>query len=279
MGRTETKSPTRNGSSDSVYELFILALTAFSLLMVAAYVLVPLTAATKQALLWLDLPISLIFLADAFRSLRRAASKGAYLKWGWLDFLGSIPLILPLRFLRLRRLVQALRALRGQSLRKTSQDLDRNRAKSAALFMLFLALVVLTAATIAVLEFESRALEANILTGHDALWWSIVTMSTVGYGDFYPGTAGGRLAALALMTVGIGIYGVLASYLANFFLPHNSEDDGAPDLGSIQAQLDAVNTQLDAIQALLADRPPPHPGSPGPAPAAMERGDQQRRRR
>jgi voltage-gated potassium channel len=269
MDETKATEPAVREPSDSVYELFILALTVFSLLMVAADFLLPLNKATKQALLWLDVPISLIFLADAFRSLRHASDRRAWLKWGWLDFLGSIPLILPLRLARLRRLAEAWRTLRSQPSRKLIADLDRNRAQSAALFIVFLAIVVLTTATINVLYFESKAPEANIQSGHDALWWSIVTMSTVGYGDFFPSTAGGRLAALTLMTVGIGIYGVLTSYLAQFFLPRSPDDESAPDLASVQAQLDAVNAQLDAIQALLADRPPPHPGSPGPAPGKV----------
>lgn len=92
--------------------------------------------------------------------------------------------------------------------------------------------MVLTVATAAVLEFESEVPEANIRSGHDAIWWSIVTMATVGYGDSYPITTGGRIAAVALMTVGIGIYGMLASYLAHLFLPKAPDDDGSPDLAA-----------------------------------------------
>ena len=97
--------------------------------MVGAYFLLSLTEATRQALLWIDLPISLIFLADSFRSLRRAPDRRAYLKWGWLDFLGSIPLILPLRLARLRRMVQAWRTLHTQGLSQMGDDLDQNRAR------------------------------------------------------------------------------------------------------------------------------------------------------
>lgn len=262
MDQTKTTKRTRRSTSDSVYELFIAALTIFSLLMVAAYYLLPLTAATKQAVLWLDVPISLIFLADSFRCLRRAPSKRAYLKWGWLDFLGSVPLILPLRIARLGRLIRIWRTLRTQRLSTVGEDLDQNRAQAAALIMVLLALVVLTTATVAVLEFESEVPEANIRSAGDAFWWSIVTMATVGYGDFSPVTGWGRVAAVALMTVGVGIFGVLASFLANLFLPKDPDDDGAPDLASIQAGFDAVNARLDAIQAMLDDWAPP-PGDTG----------------
>jgi voltage-gated potassium channel len=253
---------------NAVYDLFILALTIFSFMVVAAYYLLPLTEAAKGALLWIDIPISLIFLADSFRSLRHASDKWAYLKkWGWLDFLGSIPLILPLRIARLGRLIRVWRTLRLRRLSQVGEDLDQNRAQGAALIMVLLAVVVLTMATVAVLEFESEVPEGNIQTRHDAFWWSIVTMATVGYGDFYPTTAGGRIAAIALMTVGVGIFGVLASYLANLFLYRVPEDDGAPDLAGIEAELAAVHARLNAIEGMLRDRAPPPAGDTSAEPS------------
>lgn len=272
MSAAKAIESTPHSTSDSFYDLFIVALTIFSLLMVAAYYLLPLTEATKQVLLWLDVPTSLIFLADSFRCLRRAPDKRAYLKWGWLDFLGSIPLILPLRIARLGRLIRAWRTLRTQRLSQVGENLDQNRAQGAALIMVLLAIVVLTTATVATLEFESEVPEANIRTGQDAFWWSIVTMATVGYGDFYPITTWGRAAAVALMTVGIGIFGVLASFLANLFLPKTPDDDGAPDpdedpdLAGIKAELAAVNARLDVIQVMLGDRAPPRSGDTGTEP-------------
>jgi len=266
MDRSKATTAARRKPSSGVYELFIVALTVFSLVMVAAYYLLPLTEATTQTLLWIDIFISLIFLADSLGSLRRAPDKRAYLRWGWLDFLGSIPLILPLRMARLGRLIRAWRTLHLRRLSQVGEDLDQNRAEGAALITVFLVIVVLTTATVAVLEFESEVPGANIRSGGDAFWWAIVTLATVGYGDYYPVTISGRIAAIALMMVGIGIFGVLASYLASLFLPSAPADDGDPnppgsgDLDEIKAELAALNTRLDAIQAKLGDGTPPHPG-------------------
>ena len=211
MGQIDTTQDTERRTGRAAYQLFILMLTLYSLVMLAVSLLAPLTAPTKQALRWLDLPISLIFLADAIGCLRRAPSKSAYLKWGWLDFLGSVPLLILLRVARLRRSVQIARTLRRRRLSQVGDDVDQNRAQAAALFTVLLALVVLTTATIVVLEFESQVPGGNIDSAGDAFWWAIVTIATVGYGDHYPVTATGRVAAVALMTVGVGILGVLAS--------------------------------------------------------------------
>ena len=263
MDQPKPQRRARRDASNGIYDLFIVALTIFSLVMVGGYYLLPLTKATEQALLWIDIPISLIFLADSFGSLRRAPDKRAFLKWGWLDFLGSLPLLLPLRIARLARLIRAWRTLRLRQLSQVGEDLDQNRAESAALITLFLAIAVLTTATVAVLEFESEVPQANIRSAGDAFWWAIVTLATVCYGDFYPVTAWGRVGAMALMTMGVGIFGVLASYLASLFLPSTQDDNGAGDLDEIKAELAALNERLESLQAMLADEGPPVPRDPG----------------
>ena len=68
------------------------------------------------------------------------------------------------------------------------------------------------------------------------------------------------------MTVGVGIFGVLASYLASLFLPTTLDDDGDPDLAEIKAELAALNRRLDAIQAVLGDEAPPRPEDAGEEP-------------
>jgi hypothetical protein len=67
------------------------------------------------------------------------------------------------------------------------------------------------------LSAEANAPKANIKTASDALWWGVVTMATVGYGDQYPVTNPGRIAGVFEMTVGVGIFSVLTSFLANWF--------------------------------------------------------------
>ena len=77
---------------------------------------------------------------------------------------------------------------------------------------------MLVSSSLAVLQFESRSPDANITTGGDALWWSAVTITTVGYGDFYPVTTLGRLAGVLVMLAGVGIIGALASILASLLV-------------------------------------------------------------
>jgi len=71
---------------------------------------------------------------------------------------------------------------------------------------------------------ERNAPDANIKTASDAIWYVIVTMSTVGYGDRYPVSNPGRELGTFIIVVGVGIFGTLTGYLANLFLEPHPED-------------------------------------------------------
>jgi voltage-gated potassium channel len=90
----------------------------------------------------------------------------------------------------------------------------------------------------------------------DAMWWSIVTFTTVGYGDYYPTTAEGRLAAVLLMVGGIALIGSLAGTLGSFFGSKDAEPDEsaepATDLtGELLAEVRLLRTELAELRAVV----------------------------
>jgi voltage-gated potassium channel len=72
----------------------------------------------------------------------------------------------------------------------------------------------------------------------DALWWAIVTSTTVGYGDLAPVSIVGRLVAVVLMIVGIGALGMITGSIATHFL-HGKQERTNPHLEHLKAMLDA----------------------------------------
>ena len=96
--------------------------------------------------------------------------------------------------------------------------------------------------SIAILLFEVEA-ESNIKTAADALWWSFVTITTVGYGDRYPVTAEGRVLAGVLMTAGIGLFGTFSGFVAAWFLKPGGDQE--------RADLDQVRDDLAEVKRLL----------------------------
>jgi voltage-gated potassium channel len=248
--------------SSNVYQIFILVLTVLSL-GTMVLLLLPLEGAVHQLLLVYDNALCVIFLADFFLSLRQAPVKRDYFigERGWLDLIGSIPTLGVFsitglfRLARLSRLARITRILRRQNEKQLVDDVIRNRGQYATAVTLLLAFIVLILSSIFVLFFESQSPSANIVTGGDALWWAIVTITTVGYGDYFPVTAGGRVIAVFVMFAGVGIIGSLAGILSSVLVPspatQSSPDDATPASATIEAELAAVRNELAAMRQAL----------------------------
>jgi voltage-gated potassium channel len=88
----------------------------------------------------------------------------------------------------------------------------------AALFACGATMLAGLSASLAVLDAERNAPDATITTFHDAAWWALTTITTVGYGDRYPLTTEGRLVAAALMVGGIALLGVVTGLVASWFV-------------------------------------------------------------
>ncbi len=254
MSEPEATRPFSNA-----YELFIFVLTILSLVVMGAFVL-PVDDATEQLLNVYDNLISVIFLFDFSRRLRRASPKRSYFigERGWLDLLGSIPSLgifkyaALFRLARLSRLARIGRLMRGKGRKALVEDVVRNRGQYAAFITLLAGMIVLVLASVFVLQFESRSPDANITTGGDSLWWGVVTITTVGYGDQYPVTALGRITGVFVMFAGVGIIGALASILASILVPPPSgagSDQGTPS--GLERELSEVRSELAALRRAI----------------------------
>jgi voltage-gated potassium channel len=223
------KAPDDRVPELSSFDLFVAALSVLSLFNIAL-VIAPMSPQANTVILVVDSVLCLIFFSDFLLRLRRAPSKRGYLirDKGWLDLVGSLPLP-GLRVARLFRLLRAGHVVRVYGWRGLMAKLDSDRAGSALYVAVFFTIVVLEFGSIWVLRAESRSENANIQTASDALWWSYTTITTVGYGDRYPVTNRGRLAGVAMMTVGVGLFSVITGYLANFFLKPRKADAKAPN--------------------------------------------------
>ena len=269
IAQAPAQAPTREHPTlvqhSSAYNIFILVLTILSLAVMVLMIL-PLDEATLQILQVYDNLICGVFLIDFTVNITRARPKRAY--WidqrGWLDLLGSIPsfggdvfrFAALLRLARLSRLARIGRLLSGKAKTALIKDIVDNRGQYAIFITLLLMLVVLTTSSVLILQFESTSPDANIQTGGDALWWAVVTITTVGYGDFYPVTALGRSVGVVVMFSGVGIIGALASILASILVPSPKEPEVDPAVAGMESELAGVRGELAALRELLSGNRP-----------------------
>lgn len=195
----------------------------------------------------IDFLACIVFLVDLCIRFRRASSKLAFLKWGWVDLVSSIPVFDFLRWGRLIRFIRIIRILRAfRSAKHLISFLYQNRAKSLVGTAALSAMVLVIFSCIAILIFESEP-DSNIKTPFDAIWWAISTITTVGYGDKYPVTVEGKLVAMVLMITGVGLFGVLTGLFARLFVDPELKKEES-DIRLLAEEIRLLREKLEQYQ-------------------------------
>lgn len=134
-----------------------------------------------------------------------APSRVKYFKSAIVDLISILP---PVRGARLLRLLRLLRVASALNLALGTTRLGAQALTILRIAVIWVAVVVISALGMYLAEFGENP---NVRTFWDALWWAIVTITTVGYGDVSPATAEGRLAAGVLMILGIAFFSFLTA--------------------------------------------------------------------
>lgn len=250
------------------YELFLVAITIIYIINLPLALWAP-TPEMSGVIHLIDTGFLVIFLGDFLYRLATAKSKSGYLmrQYGWLDLLGSLP-ISGVRLARGVRSVRTIRLLRQYGGKNMGSELRQDRAGSTLILVLFLGILVLEFGSYFILGAEVTAATANILTASDALWWSIVTIATIGYGDKYPVTNDGRIIGVFVILTGVGLFSAFTGYLANSFINRRRRRNrlGMQFNAQTDDPLDEIRQILEEQGKLLASiekrLPPLPPGAP-----------------
>jgi voltage-gated potassium channel len=193
-----------------------------------------------------------IFLVDYVANLVLAPHRWHWFRTHILDlFIVVLPILRPLRLLRLVTLLSVLHRTAGTAFRGRVVVY----AAGASVLLVFVA-------ALAVLDAERSAPGATITSFGNALWWTFVTITTVGYGDFSPVTITGRLIAVALMFGGIALLGIVTATLASWIVERvaiKEEDAQAATRGEIRA----LAKQIAQLEEVVDRQPAPTPASSG----------------
>jgi voltage-gated potassium channel len=237
------------------YEAFVLAIVLLSLANSCLWLLLS-GPHQRQVVIAVQGVLCVFLMIDAFYSLHQAQNKKYFLfgMYGVLDFVGSLPVpfIVLLRLIPFWRMV---RWLRRKDYAALGKEVERRYAQSTLLAVILAAILVLEFGSILILRAESLAPNHNIRSAGDALWWSVVTIATVGYGDRYPITGWGRVIGVFMIVVGVGLFTSLTSFMAQWFIRQRSIHADTLSANTVPitapAPVDAAGISWEQILPLL----------------------------
>jgi voltage-gated potassium channel len=143
------------------------------------------------------------------------ARSWSYAVQHWYDIpLIALPMLRPLRVLRVLAFA-----------RMVNRSASGGLVERAAVYVAGAAVMSVGLGSVGILDAERNAPDANIMSFGDALWWACTTVTTVGYGDRYPVTTEGRMIAVVLMVVGIGLVGAVTASVATWMVTHVQQEN------------------------------------------------------
>lgn len=150
-----------------------------------------------------------------------------------------LPALRPLRLLRLITLIAVLQRVAGNALRGR-----------VVTYVVAASTLLVYLSGLAIYDAERSHPDASILSFGDAIWWAIVTITTVGYGDLYPVTIAGRFIAVGLMMCGIALLGVVTATLASWLVEKVSAVRSTGETATSE-QVESLRSEIRNLQEQL----------------------------
>jgi voltage-gated potassium channel len=215
-----------------IYEIIFIILALFVVTITIMDLSGYISLESNVTLSFLDSMILALFIIEyTVRIIIYKGKKSKFIKENIIDLIAIIPFSSLFRVFRVFRLLRVLKATKflkvlkifkaGAFMSKSLKGFSALLKTNGFIYIIYISLATLLIGSAAIYLFEYREAGKSFM---DALWWSIVTVTTVGYGDISPATSIGRVIAIILMITGIGFIGVMTSTLATFFITKKPED-------------------------------------------------------
>ncbi|MDW7649861.1 MAG: ion transporter [Bacillota bacterium] len=242
------------------YEIVMAVLALAVLVLLLAEFIIPLNKRQLIMLTQLELVVVFIFAADYFIRLYKAENKIRFIRGNLLDLVAILPVDNFLRISRVTMLAEfhVSDMCRIFKFSRVARILVFTRKFFSGFFKLVKTnglhyMVAFTTGIIFIGAFGIQYFEkpyGTITNFGDALWWSLVTTTTVGYGDLAPVTAGGRILAAFLMIAGIGFIGMVTGSIATFFLNRMQPGTEAGKKSVADEEIEYIKHKLDDLESL-----------------------------
>lgn len=176
------------------------------------------------------LGLNIFFVIEYLARISIAPSKWIFFRKNLIDFIALLPILRIFRMVRILRLIRIIKILKvsrlGQVLAKKSasfsSDLQGKTIEGVMVGFILFAVVLM--GSVGILVFEKGQNE-HFQTFLDGFWWSIVTLTTVGYGDKFPITFGGRILAVVIMLLGLSFFALVTGFVSSFIIQRYRKEE------------------------------------------------------
>ena len=230
LKRIVEQSDTRAGRwfDTVIYALIVVSLITFSI-----ETLPNLPPTASEVLYWIEFTTVLLFTGEYLLRLAVAEPRGQFVRsfFGLLDLVAILPFYLAvgvdLRAVRTFRLLRLIRILKLARYSAAIRRLHRAAIIVREELVLFLnvALILIFLSAVGIYYFESNSQPEHFASVFHSLWWAIVTLTTVGYGDVFPITTGGRVFTFFVLFLGLGIVAVPTGLFASALSKAREEEE------------------------------------------------------
>jgi voltage-gated potassium channel len=240
----------RREQLDFGYELFIAAVSVLSVLNLILIYFPRIDPDAVNVVYTINAVLTMFFIYDFSLRFTTAPDRKNYFfrNYGWADLLAIIPLF---RIFRLFRIYKAYRIIHKVGIKYVFTYLSQNRAASALYILILMVILIIEFGSIFVLQAEAHSPDANITTAGDAIWWAYVTITTVGYGDQFPVTPGGRIIGILVMTTGVAVFATFAGLISSKLLAPPAKEEPAEQ---VLPGEDEFSAQLAELKNLIGER-------------------------
>lgn len=214
------KSDTKAGRA---FDIGILVLIVYSIVTLSIETLPGLSVGVIEALRISEIIITVLFTIEYCLRIATADAKAKYIFsfYGIIDLIAIAPFYLALGVdLRGVRAFRLFRVFRLLKLSRYSKAINRfskaiSLAKEEAILFLLATIVLLYLSAVGIYYFENQVQPEQFKSIPHSLWWAVATLTTVGYGDVYPITVGGKVFTFIILMIGLGIIAVPAGLVAS----------------------------------------------------------------
>ncbi|MEY8847427.1 ion transporter [Psychroserpens sp. XS_ASV72] len=205
-----------DNNASRYFAFFIQALILISIVTFSVETIPNLSPQTKTLLRVIEVFCVMVFTVEYILRIYVADSKPRFIFsfFGIIDLLAILPFYLSfgidLRSLRALRFLRLFRVLKLVRYNRAMNHFTRaiKSAKEEIFLFLFITLILIYFSAVGIYYFENQAQPEHFSSIFDSLWWAIITLTTVGYGDVYPITVGGKVFTFFILLIGLGIVAI-----------------------------------------------------------------------